>query len=331
MSGHPVPPPVFISGERVRELLDRDTCIALMRRALTALADGSARQLVRPVLPLHGHNVLGMMPAYDEASQSAGVKVLTVFPDNYLQGTASHQGVILVFETGSGMLRAIVDAEAVTALRTAAASAAATDVLARQDASRLAILGAGVQGREHVHALARVRPLTAVTLWDLHPDRAHALAEELRASCAFPVVTAATAAEAAREADIICTVTSSRTPLLYAGDVAPGTHINAVGACTPAARELGGDLMAAARVFTDWTPAALQEAGDYLLALEEGAISEEHLLGEVGAVMSGSVPGRTDPGQITIFEALGQAVQDLVTAGHVANLAEATSGKESAA
>ena len=309
----------FITGDTVYGLLDVRTCIGLMRRALTALASGQARQMVRPVLPLAEPNVLGMMPAFDSAGQVAGVKVLTVFPGNSLKNVPSHQGAILVFETETGRLKAIVDAESVTAVRTAATSAAATDALARADASTLAILGAGLQGRQHVHAIRLVRNLTSVTVWDLHSERAAQFAEEVANETGLGVTAVATAAEAAATADIICTVTPSRTPIIDLADVSPGAHINAVGACTADARELGSALVAAGRLFVDWKPAALREAGDLLLAIQDGAISEDHILGELGSVLSGEIPGRTDTQQITIFEALGQATQDLLAADFVAN------------
>lgn len=308
-----------ITGDQVTQLLDMSTCIDLMRHALIALGTGQARQMVRPVLPLQGRNVLGMMPAFDHSAQVAGVKVLSVFPENYRQGLASHQGVIIVFEAVTGALKAIVDAESITAMRTAAASAAATDILARSDASRLAILGAGVQGRQHLRAIAQVRQLSVVTVWDLLPDRAATFAREASLETGLTVTACATAAEAAAQADIICTVTPSTEPILNAADVKSGTHINAVGACTADARELSGDLMAAGRLFVDWKPATIKEAGDYLLALKEGAVTEQHILGEVGSVMAGQLPGRTDPNDITIFEALGQAIQDLTAANYVAD------------
>jgi ornithine cyclodeaminase len=308
-----------ITGEQVTQLLDMSTCIDLMRHALIALGTGQARQMVRPVLPLQDRNVLGMMPAFDHAAGVAGVKVLSVFPGNYQLGLASHQGVILVFETATGGIKAIVDAESITAIRTAAASAAATDALARPDASRLAILGAGVQGRQHLRAMAQVRDLSSVTVWDLLPDRAAAFAREAALETGLPVTACASAAEATASADLICTVTPSTEPILYAADVKPGAHINAVGACTPDAREVSGDLLAAGRLFVDWKPAAIKEAGDYLLAVKEGAVTEQHILGEVGSVMAGTLPGRTDPNEITIFEALGQAIQDLIAANYVAD------------
>lgn len=310
----------IITAAQVAEILDMQHCIDLMRTALIALASGDAKQIVRPVLPLYGRNVLGMMPAYYAAGKVAGVKVLTVFPDNYQQSIPSHQGQVLVFEAETGGLKAIVDAESITGIRTAAVSAAVTQALARPDASRLAILGAGLQGRQHLRAIRLVRQLQEVTVWDIRPEAATAYAEEMGRETGLPVRVCAAAAEATREADIICTLTPSPEPILSAADVRPGAHINAVGACSPVARELSSDLIAAGRLFVDWKEAAVVEAGDYLLALQEGAISEEHILGEVGQVLAGKLPGRVSEADITIFEALGQALQDLIAANYVADV-----------
>lgn len=310
----------IITAAQVAEVLDMGQCIALMKTALIALAAGEARQIVRPVLPLSGRNVLGMMPAYYAAGNVAGVKVLTVFPENYQRNIPSHQGQVLVFETETGSLKAIVDAEAITGIRTAAASAAVTQVLARPDASRLAILGAGLQGRQHLRAIRLVRELEEVTVWDIRPEAALAYAEEMGQETGLPVRVCATAAEATKDADIICTLTPSPEPILWAADVQPGAHINAVGACSASARELASDLVAAGRFFVDWKEAAVKEAGDYLLALKEGAITKEHILGEVGQVLAGKLPGRLSENDITIFESLGQALQDLMAANFVADV-----------
>lgn len=310
---------VPITGEQVASLLDMTTCIGLMRSALTALGTGRARQMVRPVLPLDGRAVIGMMPAYDVAAGVAGVKVLSVFPDNYRRGMPSHQGVIVLFDATSGALRAIIDAEAITAIRTAAASAAATAELARPDASRLAILGTGVQARQHLAAMLLVRDLKSVTVWDRQPVRAEAFAERALTETGLVVNPSTSVATATEDADIICTVTAATEPILFAADVKPGAHVNAVGACTPDARELGSDLVAAGRLFVDWHPAALREAGDIVLAISDGAVTDSHIVGEVGSVMAGTLPGRTDSNEITIFESLGQALEDLVAADHVAN------------
>lgn len=312
----------FVTGEQVAELLDVPTCVELMRTALTRLAGGGARQIVRPVLRLEGRNVLGMMPAYDAAATVAGVKVLSVYPENSLRALPSHQGVIVLFETGAGRLRAVVDAEAVTAVRTAAASAAATDALARPGAARLALLGTGVQAHQHLTAMAHVRPLTAVAVWDRRFERAEAFARRAREATGLPVRACRTVPDATLTSDIVCTVTAATEPILQLADIMPGTHVNAVGACTPNARELSTDLMAAARVFVDWAPAALAEAGDLLLAIAEGVITAEHVAGEVGGVIAGTLPGRTHPAEITVFESLGQALQDLAAADHVVTALE---------
>lgn len=307
-----------ITAAQVAATLDMQRCIELMRTALIALAEGEARQMVRPVLPLSERNLLGMMPAYYAPDQIAGVKVLTVFPENYRRDIPSHQGQVLLFEAETGGLKAIVDAESITGIRTAAASAAVTKAMARPDASRLAILGAGLQGRQHLRSIQLVRQLSEVTVWDIRPEAAARYAEEMTEEVGVPVRVCATAGDAARAADIICTLTPSREPILSLADVQPGAHINAVGACSPVARELSSDLMAAGRLFVDWKPAAVAEAGDYLLALQDGAITEEHILAEVGGVLAGKLPGRINASDITIFEALGQALQDLIAANYVA-------------
>lgn len=306
-----------ISAEQVLQVLDMRTSIELMRTALIALSSGEVTQMVRPVFPLFEHNLIAMMPAYYGTGQIAGVKVLSVFPDNYKKSLPSHQGEVLVFETETGRLKAIVDAESITGMRTAAVSAAVTDVLARPDAKNLAILGAGLQGRRHLEAILLVRKLEEVTVWDLLPETAQAYAEEMERKLGIKVHVCQTVEEATENAEIICTLTPAHEPILYAKDVKPGTHINAVGACTPTARELSSDLMAKGRLFVDWRPAAVLEAGDYLLALEDGAITEAAILGEAGQVLAGRLSGRKDGHEITIFEALGQAIQDLIIANYV--------------
>jgi ornithine cyclodeaminase/alanine dehydrogenase-like protein (mu-crystallin family) len=310
----------IIDGSQVETTLDMKCCIDLMKEALTALSNQDAKQMVRPVLPLHGKNVLGMMPAYIASRKITGAKILSVFPENYRKGVPSHQGLMLVFETDTGSLKALVDAESLTGIRTAAASAVVTDVMARPDSSRLAILGAGLQGRRHLEAIRLVRELNEVTVWDIRPEAARKYAEEMGEKTGLPIRVCSSAGEATKDADIICTLTPSREPILYAKDVKQGAHINAVGACTPDARELSSDLVAKGRFFTDWKPAAVIESGDYLFALKDGSITEDHILGEVGQVLSGKLAGRVSDTDITIFEALGQAVEDLIVADYVADV-----------
>lgn len=311
-----------ISAAEVIQALDMRRSIELMKTALIALSSGDVTQMVRPVLPLYDRNLIGMMPAYYRPGKIAGVKVLSVFPDNYKQSIPSHQGEMLLFETETGKVKAVVDADSLTGMRTAAVSATVTDVLARPEAKHLAILGAGLQGRRHLEAISLVRQLEAVTVWDLRPEAAVMYKKEMEEKLGIPVGVCSTVEDATKDADIICTLTPAQDPILFAKHVKAGTHINAVGACTPTARELSSDLMAQGKIFVDWKPAVILEAGDYLLALQDGAITEDAILGEVGQVLAGSLPGRNDAKEITIFEALGQAIQDLVMANYVADMLE---------
>jgi ornithine cyclodeaminase len=271
------------------------------------------------------HGALAVMPGMlglpggDGGAQSlvAGVKVLTVIPDNRLHGEESHQGMVLLFEAERGKPVALLDATALTAIRTAAASAAATRVLAREDAGDLAILGAGTQGRSHLDAMAAVRPLRRVRVWSRRPESAHDFASRESARTGLTVEPMATAREAVEGADLICTVTAAAEPVLLGEWIAPGAHVNAAGACTPRTRELDGAAVARARLFTDCRESLLAEAGDFLLARAEGAVADDHLLGELGDVLEGKLAGRTSPHDITLFKSLGIAAEDLASGWHV--------------
>ncbi len=310
---------LIISKEQVEKHLDMESCITLMKQALMALSTGDAKQIVRPVLPMDKANLLGMMPAYIASHEIAGVKVLSVFPENYKLGIPSHQGQLILFETKTGSLKAIIDAEAITAIRTAAVSAAVTDILANRTSNSLAILGAGLQGRQHAQAIAMVRIIKDIYVWDLRKEASQEFAAEISKELGISVHPCDTVSEATKNAQIICTLTPSKTPILTRNDVAPGTHINAVGACTPSSRELTGELVSATKLYIDNMAAILAESGDYLLALKEGAISEGHIIGEIGSVFAGTVKGRTSHEDITLFKALGQAAEDVIAGNFVAD------------
>jgi ornithine cyclodeaminase len=246
-----------------------------------------------------------------------GIKVITVFPGNHERGEESHLGSVLLFEAEMGRPLAILDAAAVTAIRTAAVSALATRLLARQDAGDLALLGSGVQARSHLAALREVRPLRRVRVWSRHPESARRFAAEESERHGLSVQAVATAREAVEGADLVCTVTSAREPVLEGAWLAPGAHVNAAGACTPAARELDTDAMRRARLFVDRRESALAEAGDLLIPMRNGELGEDHIAGELGDLLLGRVPGRRAPEEITLFESLGLAVEDLAAARHV--------------
>lgn len=306
----------IIDSQKVAELLTEERCIAVMRSALGALEQGHGEQYLRTPYQLPGRNIFAFMPAWlDE--KYFGAKVLTVFHNNRGTGYPSHQGSVLLFQAEHGNLVAAVDASAVTEVRTGAVSALATDLLAKKDAGNLALLGCGAQAQSHLRAIRHVRALSLVRVWDIDPPRAAQFAERMAEETGLRVLAAHTAQEAVADADIICTLTPSSTPVLETDWVKPGAHINAVGACLPADRELPSALVAKARVFGDARDSVLKESGDFLIPLREGLFDESHLLGTLGGLLTGSVQGRRTDAEITLFEALGLAIEDIAAARYV--------------
>lgn len=300
---------------QVRELLTMELCIDALTDVFAALARGEAIQPLRGITWLPDRSgALGLMPSYLEDPRSLGVKVLTVFPGNEATEYESHQGAVLLFDAENGRLLALMDASEITAIRTAAASAVATRLLAREDSKCVAILGTGTQARTHVEAMRAVRPIESVRLWGRTFARADALARNLAAAHDVEVTVWESARDAVTGADIICTVTGSSTPVLRGAWLESGVHVNAVGACTPTTRELDSAAVASARLYVDRRESALAEAGDFLQARDEGAVDEDHIVGEIGEVLIGAAAGRGDDGEITLFESLGIGVEDLAAA-----------------
>jgi alanine dehydrogenase len=310
--------------QEIEALLPLGECVEVMAETLIALARGEVLQPLRQAhwLP-DRHGLLGVMPGALlnggglDGRAVIGVKIVTVFPGNHGRGEETHLGSVLLFDCDLGKPLAILDAAAVTAVRTAAVSTLATRLLAREDASRLALLGSGTQARAHLAALREVRPLREVRVWSLHPENARRFAAEESIRHGLPVETADTAREAVADADVVCTVTSSNEPVLAGSWLAPGTHVNAVGACTPTAREIDTEAVLRARLFVDRRESALAEAGDLLIPIQEGAVGEDHIAGELGDLLLGRLPGRRSAEEITLFESLGLAVEDLAAARHV--------------
>jgi ornithine cyclodeaminase len=230
----------------------------------------------------------------------------------------------MLFETERGCLLAALDATSITAIRTAAVSGVATRRLAREESATLAILGSGVQARTHLEAMRLARGVSEVRVWSRSESNAKAFADREASRHGIAVEVAATAREAVAGADVICTTTSSREPVLEGGWISPGAHVNAVGACVPAARELDTAAVVASRLFVDRRESTLNEAGDFRIPRDEGAIEENHILAEIGEVLIGRYPGRRSEDEITLFKSLGIAVEDLAAAHHVWRRAEAT-------
>ncbi|ASA23722.1 ornithine cyclodeaminase family protein [Paenibacillus donghaensis] len=312
---------LVISQKEVVELLSMEGCIDAMEAVLADLATGQAMQSLRQMLPLAEGNLLGLMPGYLRRDGLAGAKLITISPGNHSRGLPSHQGVVTLFDASSGVIKAIMDGQKITAIRTAAVSAAATRHLARADAEVLAILGTGEQAASHLEAMLQVRELRQVRIWGRTPSKAAAWQAEMSSRFSVEITVCATVREAVAGADIICAVTAATEPVLLREWVKPGAHINAVGACRPTDRELDSELVAQSRLYVDSVESAAGESGDYLIPLAEGAIPQDHIVGEIGAVFSGQLTGRATDSEITLFKSLGLAVEDLAAAQYIYNKA----------
>jgi ornithine cyclodeaminase/alanine dehydrogenase-like protein (mu-crystallin family) len=312
---------LVLSGEQVHALLTYEQCADAMRAALTALQSGSAQQPLRTVLRLDGAaGLVALMPSYLAGQDRAGtepaygLKAICITPSNPAAGLDTHQGVVLVSSGATGEPLALLNASAVTEIRTAAVSVVATQLLARPDADVLAVIGAGVQARAHALALEQARALTEIRVASRDAAKAAQLAASLAGQLRAPVRACESVQAAVAGAGIVVTATSSAQPVLDAAWLAPGTHINAVGACLPHMRELDTATMAAGVLFADRRESVLAEAGDYVLAAREGAVGPENIRAELGELLTGQAAGRASADEITIFESLGLAVEDLAAA-----------------
>jgi ornithine cyclodeaminase len=299
----------------VPELLPMAACVDAMAEALGSLAKGDA------VLPLRSlswmpdrSGLIGLMPGYLGTPRALGLKVITYLPGNHRTDRDSHQGAVLLFDTTTGELLAVIDASSITGIRTAAASGLATRLLARDDAGDLAILGSGVQAASHLDAMKAVRTLRRVRVWSKTAAQAEAFARYHGKRLGLTIEASPSARDAVAGADLICTATASSEPVLFGDWIAEGAHINAVGACFPASRELDTAAVVKARLYVDRRESALAESGDFLIPKKEGAIGDDHILAEIGELVLGRAAGRGSPHEITLFKSLGIAVEDLAAA-----------------
>ena len=307
----------IITQQQVTELLPMADCVDLMDQTLRTLARGGAILPLRTMLRLpEGRGIFGSMPSYLNPPDGIGLKAITVFPGNEGTRFDSHQGVVLLFEAKHGSLSAILDASSVTAIRTAAVSGVATRALAAPDAGDVAIIGSGVQAHTHLDAMAVARRVRRVRIFSRQPANAEKFAAAARARHGMPIEVAASAEAAVRGADIICTVTSARTPVVERAWVAAGAHINAVGSSVATNREIDSDTVAVARVYADRRESIMAEGGDLLIPKGEGRFGDEHLVGEIGELLEGRIPGRVGQ-EITLFKSLGIAIEDLAAAHFV--------------
>jgi ornithine cyclodeaminase len=309
---------LLVGHDEVSSLLPMSDCIEVMEEVFKSQARGEVLQPLRQVMPIpDSRGVLALMPSYITSLKAAGVKVITAFPENLGTGYDSHQGAVMLFEGQNGRLLSIMDATSVTATRTAAVSAVATRSLARSDAGVLAILGSGTQAVTHLESIREVRSIKKTRVWSRNPDHAKQFSKRESKRWKLPVEVTSSARDAVKGADIICTVTSASSPILFGEWIEPGVHINAVGASRPPSRELDSAVVVKSKVFVDRRESAANEAEDLIAPKREGRINENHILGELGDVLIGKVRGRTSVPDITLFKSLGLAIQDLASAHHI--------------
>ena len=313
----------IVTQSEVPALLPMNECVELMTAALSTLARGDAVLPLRSMVWLPDKSgLLGVMPGYLSAPAVMGLKVVSVFPKNHGTPYDSHQGAVMIFEAEHGRPLAIIDATSITAIRTAAVSAVATRALAREDAGDLAILGSGVQAVTHLEAMTTVRRLRRVRVWSRDAANARAFAERESVRMKLTIEPMPSARAAVEAADLVCTTTAAKEPIVEGAWLTPGVHINAVGACFKGYRELDTNAVAGSRMIVDCRESAMNEAGDFLIPRDEDVFGDEHIAGELGEVLIGKVQGRRSRDERTLFKSLGIAIEDLAAAHHIWRKAE---------
>ncbi|MGE5274919.1 MAG: ornithine cyclodeaminase family protein [Verrucomicrobiota bacterium] len=313
---------LVLTQSEVEQLLDMAGCMDAMADVLEALERGELFMPLRLIaFPPGESSGIGLMPAYRGGTEAAySLKTICLFPDNPARGLDPHQGTVTLFSGETGELRALMNASAITAIRTAAVSGVATRLLAREDARELAVVGAGHQAHPHIASMLEARQFEQIRIAARSLESAERLAAE------WPLATAVDSVEeAVRGADVVCTVTNSSEPVLRHEWLKPGAHVNAVGSSVKTARELDTPTVVACSLFVDRRESTVNEAGDYLTPLAEGAISgQDHIKAELGEILAGSHPGRSADDELTVFKSLGLAVEDLAAAEYVVRRATET-------
>lgn len=293
-------------------------CIGVMEKMFLSIAKGECVQPLRSLMWLPDKSgLLGMMPGYSQSPGVLGIKVISVFPGNRDLGYPSHQGAVILFDAKHGQPLVIFDAAEITGIRTAATSALATQLLSREDSKTLAIIGSGEQAERHIEAILLVREIKQIAIWSRNKKNASELARKISHQYTISINVIGNVKEAVKNADIICTVTSSSEPVVQGDWIAPGTHINAIGSSTPAARELDTTAVVRSKLFTDCYESIFNEAGDFLIPKKEGAIDDSHVKAELSEVVSGIKKGRVNNDEITLFKSLGIAAEDIFSCWHI--------------
>ena len=307
---------LILSKSQVAQALPHRDCIPLMRQAMLAVSAGDVDMPLRRYLHIPDTSgKMTLMPGYTGGDiNSFGFKVVSKYPREQGSPYGTHVGAVMVFDKAQGTPVGFMHGGELTAIRTSSASALATDVLARKDAKRLLIIGAGEEARHHIAAVTCVRDFETVEVWARKIERAEQCAEASSGLVNKPVTATGDLEAAVAEADVICTVTSAQEPVLMGAWLTPGTHVNLVGAAIPTSAEADTDVVTAGRYVVDYMPSAMDQAGELLTAIEAGAFSEDQVAGEIGQILAGEKPGRADDEEITVYKSLGVAAQDLAAA-----------------
>jgi ornithine cyclodeaminase/alanine dehydrogenase-like protein (mu-crystallin family) len=307
----------FFDAGEVEELLDYPGCIEAMRQAMIELSSGERPQPLRQIFTVGRNEMFGTMPGELRALSTFGAKLVSVFSDKDRPGRSRHQGLVVAFDGETGAVSCIADAEPVTKIRTACATAVATDALARADAGVLAIFGTGVQADAHLRALPLVRAFREILIWGRSIEKTRQFADEMSRELDREIQAVSKGEEVASRADVICTVTSSSQPVLLGEWVRPGTHVNLVGSSHLGPVEVDTELVLKARYVADYRPGVLAQGAEINVAREAGMIDDAHVICEIGDVLAGRIRARENDSQITIYKSLGHVVQDLASAAYL--------------
>lgn len=310
---------LILNANEVRMALPMKELIEAMKQAYASLSDGRADVPLRTRLSIPSHEAVSIfMPAYVQTndSEALAIKVVSLYPKNPARGLAFIQAVVIAFEADTGRAMALLEGGSLTAIRTGAGSGAAIDILARPDSRVVAIFGAGAQGRTQLEAACTVRQIVKARIYDSDFDKAKTFAKELAGQGSIPrdLMTVTTAQEAVADADIICTATTSTTPVFSADDLKPGVHISAIGSYTPEMQEVSAETIRRAKVVVDSRSAVLAESGDLIQPMRSGLITAAHVFAELGEIILGKKPGRQSSAEVTYFKSVGVAVQDAIAA-----------------
>jgi ornithine cyclodeaminase/alanine dehydrogenase len=310
----------LLSDRDVERILSMEECIDVVEEAFRNLGLGNAVMPLRTIIPIEEFNgVVLIMPSYIKGLNALATKIVAFYPDNARFKLPVVNAYVIVNNPKTGVVEAVIEANHLTAMRTGAVSGVATKYLAREDAKVLAIIGCGVQARTQLWAVATVRSIEKVNVYDVDEDRREEFAREMRRRFQIEVIPTRSAEEAVREADIVVTATTSSSPVISYEWIKPGTHINAIGAFRPDMREIDSKTILNAKVVVDLREAALKEAGDIIIPIQEGLISINHIYAELSDIVLKKKPGRTSNSEITVFKSVGLAIQDSSVANHILN------------